>query len=63
MFRIKEARQKAGLTQNQLAIKVGVTQIYISYIENNRKTPSFDLLERIAKELHTSIKNLIEDSA
>ncbi|MCM8710501.1 helix-turn-helix domain-containing protein [Clostridium sp. SYSU_GA19001] len=63
MFRIKEARQKAGLTQNQLAIKVGVSQIYISYIENNHKTPSFDLLERIAKELHTSVKSLIEDSA
>lgn len=63
MFKIKEARQKAGLTQQQLANCVGVSRHYISYIENNHKTPSFDLLERIAKELHTSVKNLIEDSA
>ncbi|MCM8710503.1 helix-turn-helix transcriptional regulator [Clostridium sp. SYSU_GA19001] len=63
MFRIKEARQKAGLTQTQLAEKVMVTREYISLVENNHYKPSISLLERIAKELHTSVKSLIEDSA
>ncbi|OSA69855.1 helix-turn-helix domain-containing protein [Clostridium botulinum] len=63
MFKIKEARKSRGLTQQQLAERINTTREYISAIENNHKTPSFDLLERIAKELHTSIKNLIEDTA
>lgn len=63
MFKIKEARKNVGLTQQQLADKVNVTRFYMSAIENNHKTPSFYLLERIARELHTSIKNLIEETA
>ncbi|GIM29863.1 hypothetical protein CPJCM30710_25290 [Clostridium polyendosporum] len=63
MLRIKETRKTVGITQQELAQKVGATREYISNIENNHKKPSLDLLERIALVLNTSIKDLIEDSA
>lgn len=63
MFQIKQARKNAGLTQQQLAEKINTTREYISAIENNHKKPSFDLIEKIAKELHTSVKDLIADTA
>lgn len=63
MLKIKEARIKTGLTQLELAIKVNVTREYISLLENGHYNPSFDLLEKIAKELHTTVKNLISDTA
>lgn len=61
MFRIKKLREKAGLTQNQLAEKVKITQIYLSYIENGHKVPSGNVLSSIAKALDTTVKNLYED--
>jgi transcriptional regulator with XRE-family HTH domain len=62
MFHIKKARESAGLTQEQLANKVNVTKEYISYIENGHKTPSIALLQKIAKVLNTTIRDLIEEN-
>lgn len=61
MLRIKKARKKSGLTQLQLAKKVGINREYLSRIENNHSDPSLDLLKRIANVLGISIKDLIED--
>lgn len=61
MFRVKEARKSIGLTQQQLADKIKTSREYLSAIENNHKTPSFELLSKIAKELQISIKDLIAD--
>lgn len=61
MLRIKKARKKSGLTQLQLAKKVGINREYLSRIENNHSAPSLDLLKRIANVLGISIKDLIED--
>lgn len=63
MFRIKELREKAGLTQEDLAEKVEVTSQYISMIENEHKLPSIPLLKKIATVLNTTIKNLYKDEA
>ena len=60
MFRIKEARQSRGLTQQQLADKINVTRFYISAIENNHKTPSFHLLDKIAKALQVELIDLLD---
>lgn len=37
MNRLKECREKANLTQNELAKKVGLTRGYINKIENSNK--------------------------
>lgn len=44
---ILEARLEKGLTQAQLAEKVGTTKSYISKIENNIKEVRFSTLQKI----------------
>ena len=41
---IKEARQRAERTMEELAISVGITERYLYRIENEGKKPSFDVL-------------------
>jgi DNA-binding XRE family transcriptional regulator len=47
------------LTQATLAKKVGVHKITISRIERGDRQPSMDLLQRIAKSLKVTIKELL----
>lgn len=44
---IHEARLEKGLTQEELAKKVGTTKSYISKIENNIKEVRFSTLQKI----------------
>ncbi|PWG78706.1 helix-turn-helix domain-containing protein [Pararcticibacter amylolyticus] len=44
---IQEARLEKGLTQEELAIKIGTTKSYISKIENNVKEVRFSTLQKI----------------
>lgn len=48
---IKAARQRSGITMEELAYKVGVTERYLYRIENENKKPSFDILFRLIREL------------
>lgn len=48
MSKLKELRTNANLSQNELAIKVGVTPKYIGFLENEERTPSLDVAKRIA---------------
>ena len=56
-----EARIEKGLTQEELAVKVGTTKSYISKIENNIKEVRFSTLKKIIEigldgQLELSIK-------
>lgn len=44
---IHEARLEKGLTQEELAVKVGTTKSYISKIENNIKEVRISTLQKI----------------
>ena len=46
---IHDARLEKGLTQEQLAEKVGTTKSYISKIENNVKEARFSTLQKIVE--------------
>lgn len=46
---IQEARIQKGLTQGELAEKVGTTKSYISKIENNVKEARFSTLQKIVE--------------
>jgi transcriptional regulator with XRE-family HTH domain len=48
---VRMARAKAGLTQVQVAEKMGVTQGTYSAFESGKGSPTLDLVERIAKAL------------
>jgi ribosome-binding protein aMBF1 (putative translation factor) len=46
---LQEARRKKGLTQEELAQKVGTTKSYISKIENNMKEVRISTLQKIVE--------------
>lgn len=46
---IHEARLEKGLTQEELAVKVGTTKSYISKIENNIKEARLSTLHKIVE--------------
>ncbi|RYY54416.1 MAG: XRE family transcriptional regulator [Chitinophagaceae bacterium] len=47
---IHEARVRKGMTQEELAIKVGTTKSYISRIENNVKEVRMSTLQKIVEK-------------
>ncbi|WLR46559.1 helix-turn-helix transcriptional regulator [Halobacillus litoralis] len=55
---IRNRRKELGLTQNDLAKKVGIGRTTISRIENEFHNPYLDTLEKLAKALEIDPKNL-----
>ena len=58
---IKAARKKAGLTQAQLAEKLGISYVGVSQWENDLRNPKLDTLQRIASALGVPVQDLISD--
>lgn len=58
-FRIKEARERKGLTQSELAAKLGVAQNTFCGYENGDHDPKSNKLIIIAKECDTTVDYLI----
>jgi nucleoid DNA-binding protein/DNA-binding XRE family transcriptional regulator len=57
--RIRELREQANFTQEQLADKANVGRITVSRIENGKLYAHTDTLRRIAKALETDLVNLL----
>lgn len=55
-IKIAIAREKAGLTQSQLAAKLDTTQSVISRIEQGNQNLSIQMLSRIASVLHCHLE-------
>jgi transcriptional regulator with XRE-family HTH domain len=49
--RVKELRQARGLSQEQLADRMGINAKYLSSIERGKENPTLDLLFKLAKAL------------
>ncbi|MBI4679623.1 MAG: helix-turn-helix transcriptional regulator [Nitrospirae bacterium] len=60
--RIYELRIKAGLTQWQLAEKADLSNDTISRIERGQRSPSFEVLEKLAQALNVEVKELFNFS-
>jgi putative transcriptional regulator len=58
LSRLKEMREKKGLTQEQLADKVGVTRQTILFLEKAQYNPSLRLAHKISKVLGVPITAL-----
>lgn len=52
---IRLRRQEAGLTQAQLATRVGITQTVVSRVESGTGNPTLNLLNEIASALDTEL--------
>lgn len=53
--KIQKARNVTGMTQEELADKVGISRAYMGYIEQGRNAPSLEVLNKIARILRISI--------
>ena len=53
--RIRELREKAGWTQEDLAQKTGLPQSHISRLENGKHSPAHATLEKIAAALGVGV--------
>ncbi len=56
---LKKYREKAGLTQAQLAAKINISQSMIAYIERGVKSPTIILAEELANALGIGLNDLI----
>lgn len=55
---IKRARNEKGMTQKQLAKKLGVSEGFINEVESGRKVINEKLMDRIGKVLGGNVQNL-----
>lgn len=58
--RIKKFRSDFGMTQEDLAEKIGVSRVYVGYIEQGRNSPSLEILDKIARVLRVKLKDIVE---
>ena len=58
-LKLKELRKQAGMTQQQLAEKLGITKSVVSYYELSERTPSPDVLKDLAIIFHVSTDYLL----
>jgi len=56
---IKKFREYKGLTQVQLAERIGVQQSYIAKLEKAVKSPTIMMVKAISKELDCKLEDLI----
>ena len=59
--RIKSARERAGLTQEDLAAELEMSPTHISVLERGVKAPKLETLVKIANTLHVSTDMLLQD--
>lgn len=57
---IKAARKAAGISQKDLAERLGVYQKDISRWENGERTPTLEIFARICNELKASADEILE---
>ena len=58
--KLKSIRKQKGLSQEQLALICGIDRTYIGRIERLERSPSLDILERIANGLKITLSELLK---
>ena len=57
--RLAAARERRGLSQQELADKLGMTRSMIAYYESRAKNPTLEFIEKAADLLKVSVSDLI----
>lgn len=58
--KVKELRNKLGITQDDLAIDVGVSRQTIISLEQGKYVPSLTLAMKIAQKFNVSVEEIFE---
>ena len=56
---LRELRTRSGMSQKQLAEKLGISKSVISYYEQSERTPSPEMLVKIAGVFHVTTDYLL----
>lgn len=46
---LRAAREHAGLTQDAVATKAGITRVYVAFLEADRQSPTLNVFEKVAE--------------
>lgn len=57
--KLKELRRISGMTQKQLASRLGITKSTVSFYERHERMPSPEIMSKIASIFHVSIDVLM----
>lgn len=55
---VRELRSRSGLTQEELAAKVGVTRVTINCLENGVYSPSLELALKLARFFRRPVEEI-----
>lgn len=58
---LRQVRQDKGLTQQRLGELAGLHRTYVSLLERGRRTPTLDVLFRLAESLGVSASDLVKE--
>jgi len=56
---LRKARKAAGMTQERLAFAAGLDRTYISQLENDKKSPTLDVLLRLCDAMGASASRIV----
>lgn len=62
MNRIKKVRQQKKIRQIDLARSAGVSQPFLSDLENNRRGAKEETMRRIAEALGVEVKDIVKEA-
>lgn len=56
---LRKARQEAGMSQEKVALEAGVDRSYLSELENNKWSPTVDMLLKICDAIGVAAADMI----
>ncbi len=59
-MRIRFLRKEKKMSQEDLALEANINKNYLSDLENGRRNPSFEILEKLAVALGISLSELFK---
>ncbi len=57
--KLRRLRRELGISQGDLAERSGINRSYLSMVENDRSSPTMDVVEKLARGLGVSVWTII----
>lgn len=58
--KVQRLRKSEGYTQEKLAEHIGISRTHMGHIEQGRKSPSLEIIDKIAKKLKVKVSELFD---
>jgi len=59
---LRERRIRKRISQSELAARAGITQTFLSLVEHGKRSPSYDVLQRLAEVLEEDAARLAQEA-